>query len=145
MAETFQSAKAKALKILGKAATIPSNKAMLETADDLFAAFAAYQKAQEDMEAKILSMQKALSNHKLTMKQFGEKLDDDDFGINPKDKEDAKKLKDAHDIFDGWVASKMTIIDADIDGLDELGKHLINYENTNRNALRACPETCCAI
>jgi len=127
MAETFESAKAKALKILGKDATIPSNKAMVKTAGDLFAAFAAYQKAQQDMEAKILAMQKALASHKLTIKQLGEKLDDDDFGLNAKDKEDAKKLKEAHDIFDAWVAEKMTIIDADIDGLDELDKHVIDY------------------
>jgi hypothetical protein len=128
MASQWDAAKAKAQQILGKDAKIPDPKFIPKLQADHDAAFAAYNKARDDLEAKILALQKALSNGKLTVKQFAEKLDDEDFGLDPKSKDDAKKLKDAQAIFKGWSQNVYDIADTNIDGLDELDKHLVDFK-----------------
>ncbi len=127
MANNFDAARAKAIKALGKDAKVPDNKVLEKTFGDVFSAYDAFDKARDDIEAKILALQKALASHKLTMKQFVDKLDDDDFGLDEKNKDDAKKLKEAHGYFDEWASSKMDLMASDIDGLDELDKHVMDF------------------
>jgi hypothetical protein len=127
VADNWSATKGKAQKILGKDAKIPEPKSLDKLRDDWWTAFAAYQKACEDMEDKILALQKSGASVKLTLKQFGDKLDDESFGLNEKDKEDAKKIKDAHDVLMGWVQDTEKDIDNDIGGLDELDKHVIDF------------------
>jgi len=127
MADNWSATKAKAQKILGKGAKIPEPRSLDKLRDDWWAAFAEYQKACEGLEDKILALQKAGASVKLTLKQFGDKLDDEGFGLSEKDKEDAKKIKDAHDVLMEWVQDMQKGIDDDIDGLDELDKHVIDF------------------
>jgi hypothetical protein len=128
VADTFASAKAKAAKILGKDAKLPDGKGIPKLQTETDAAFSAYQKSCDDLEAKILALQKALSNAKLTIKQIGEKIEDDDFGLDEKNKDDAKKIKEAHDIFSGWSDDKSKTVDDDIKALDELDKHVMDFK-----------------
>src|SRR5271165_5098588 len=124
MAENWSGAKAKALKVLGKDGKIPDPKNFDKLKSDWWTAFAAYQQARDDMEAKILDLQKTGTGVQLSMKQFGEKLDSEDFGLDPKSKDDAKKIKEAQDILTGFVDGLLTAIDTDVKGLDELDKHV---------------------
>lgn len=128
MADNWSTTKAKAQKVLGKDAKIPEPKSFDKVRDDVWEALAAYQKACEGLEDKILTLQKAEASAKLTLRQFGDKLDDESFGLNEKDKEDAKKIKEAHDVLMGWVQDVQKGFDDDIDGLDELDKHLIDFK-----------------
>jgi hypothetical protein len=127
MANNFDTARAKAIKALGKDAKVPDNKALDKTIGDVFAAYDAFDKSRDDMQAKILVLQKALASHKLTMKQFIDKLDDEDFGLDEKNKDDAKKIKEAQGYFDDWASSKMDLMESDIDGREELDKHVIDF------------------
>ena len=128
MADNFDAAKAKAQKILGKDAKIPVPKSLDKLQSDWFVAYDAYEKSRDDLEAKILTLQKAGVNAKLTLQQYGDKLDDEDFGLDEKNKDDAKKIKDAHDILDAWLQNLFKNVDADVDGLAELVKHLVDFK-----------------
>jgi predicted esterase YcpF (UPF0227 family) len=128
MASQWDAAKAKAQQILGKDAKIPDPKFLPKLQAEHDAAFNAYSKARDELEAKLLEMQKAWSNGKLTVKQFADKLDDEDFGLDAKNKDDAKKLKDAHAIFAGWAQNVADIADTNISGLEDLDKHLIDFK-----------------
>ncbi len=128
MATEWDGAKAKALKILGKDAKIPDPKFLGKLQSDVNAAYGAYNKSRDDLEAKILAMQKAMSDAKLTVKQFADKLDDEDFGLDEKNKDDAKKIKDAQAIFDAWAENIYKNVNDDIRELDELDKHLVDYK-----------------
>jgi hypothetical protein len=128
MALKWDAAKAKAQTILGKDAKIPDAKfvAKLSAAHD--AAYGAYTKARDDLETKLLDLQKNLANGKLEVKQFAEKLDDEDFGLDEKNKDDAKKIKDAQAVFKDWWQNIIDIADTNIEGLDDLDKHLIDFK-----------------
>ncbi len=127
MADNFASAKAKAQKILGKDAKIPDAKFIPKLQSDTDSAFAAYRKTCDDLETKILELQKTMAGAKLTIKQFAEKLDDENFGLDEKNKDDAKKIKDAQALFDAWSDDLGKQIDGDISALDDLDKHLMDF------------------
>jgi hypothetical protein len=128
MADNWGTAKTKAGKVLGKDGKIPEPKSLDKLRDDWWTAFAGYEKSRDDMEAKILALQKAGASVKLSLKQFEDQLDDEDFGLDEKNKDDQKKIKEAHDILAGWVEHVTTNVDADIDSLDELDKHVIDFK-----------------
>jgi hypothetical protein len=128
MARLWDAAKAKAQKILGKDAKIPDPKFLDKLQADFGTAFDAYAKSRDDLEGKILEMQKVCANIKLSVKQFADKLDDEDFGLDEKNKDDAKKIKDAQSIFKDWWQNIIDIADGNIDGLEELDKHLIDFK-----------------
>jgi hypothetical protein len=128
MGTKWDAAKAKAQKALGKDAKIPEPKGFDKVQTDWFVAYTSYESARDALEDKILTLQKAGSNARLTLKQYSEKIDDEDFGLNEKDKDDAKKIKDAQDAISDWVNNILKNVQDDIDGLDELDKHLIDFK-----------------
>ena len=128
VADNWSTTKAKAQKILGKDAKVPEPKSLKRVRDDWWSAFADYQKSCGDLENKILALQKAASSVKLTLKQYGDEIDDEAFGLDEKNKDDAKKIKEAHDILKGWADDLEKGIDDEIDELDELDKHVIDFK-----------------
>jgi hypothetical protein len=124
----WDAAKAKAQKILGKDAKIPEPKFLPKLQSEFDAAWNAYTKSRDDLEAKILALQKTFSNGKLTVQQFGDKLEDEDFGLDEKNKDDAKKIKDAGDVLKEWWQSVMDLADENIKQLDDLDKHLVDFK-----------------
>jgi hypothetical protein len=127
MADKWDAAKAKAQQILGKDAKIPEPKFIPKSQAEIGTAYDAYEKSRDDLEAKILALQKVFSNAKLVTKQFADKLDDEDFGLDEKNKDDAKKIKDAQAIFKGWYQNVFDNVDSNIDGLGDLDKHLVDF------------------
>jgi hypothetical protein len=128
MAVTWDTAKSKAIKILGKDAKIPEPKAIGKLGGDLNAAWDAYHKSRDDLEDKVLDLQKMSASLKLTLQQFADKIDDEDFGLDEKNKEDAKKIKEAQSMFDDWSKYLIDVADSNIDNLEELDKHLVNIK-----------------
>ena len=129
MADNWGAAKAKAQKILGKDATIPEPKSLDKIQSGWVVAYSDYEKARDALEDRILGLQKAGSNAKLTLKQYAEQVDVADFGLDgKKNPDDAKKIKEARGVLSDWVDGVLEKVEADIDGLDELDKHVIDFK-----------------
>ena len=128
MADNWSTTKAKVQKILGKDAKIPEPKSLKRVRDDLWSAFAGYQKSCGDLEDKILALQKAGASVKLTLKQYGDEIDDEAFEAPARNKEDAKKINGAHDILKGRADDLYTGIDDEIQEQDDLDKHVIDFK-----------------
>ncbi len=134
MADDWGASLAKAQKILGKDAKIPQPKFLGKASSDYGAAWAAFKKAREDLEAKVLDMQNLESKMKNTIKQFEDSIEEAEFGLDDKNKDDAKKIKDAQAILMGYCDNLIGIRDQAIKDLGELDKHLMNiakYKQTN--------------
>ena len=126
MADDWNASVSKAQKILGKDAKIPQPKFLSKFASDYSASWAAFLKAREDLEAKVLAMQDLESKTKNLMQQFSDKLESDDFGLDDDNKDDVKKIKDALEILVGFWDTRIKVRDENIKNLDELDKHLMN-------------------
>ena len=135
MIDGWDKAQKAALKILGDDGKIPKPKATLDKADAAgVKAWEAVCKAREQLEdliEKLLDTDSACVN---ALEDFRDTIDSDDLGLDPKNKDDAKKLKDA----------KATLFECIDDALDraknnmtnerELKKHLQNIANYKRDA-----------
>ncbi len=126
MADDWNASSAKAQKILGKDAKIPQPKFLSKAGSEYTAAWAAFMKARQDLEAKVLDMQNLESKMKNTFKQFEDSIEETDFGLDEKNKDDAKKIKDAQAILMGYCDTVIGFRDEAIKNLDELDKHLMN-------------------
>ncbi len=126
MADDWGTSAAKAQKILGKDAKIPQPKFIGKAASDYEAAWTAFKKARADLEAKVLDMQNLESKVKNSVKQFEDSIEETDFGLDGKNKDDAKKIADAQAILTGYCDNLIAIRDQAIKDLGELDKHLMN-------------------
>jgi hypothetical protein len=127
MAGEIEAAKAAAKKVLGDKAKIPAPKPVLSTAaDQANKAFLVFDKAREDLEAKLLALQNTQSSWKNALEQYADALEASDFDLDPKDKDDAKKIEQAQKIFADWAKNALDILDENVKNLDELDKHMMN-------------------
>jgi hypothetical protein len=126
MADDWNASAAKAQKILGKDAKIPQPKFVGKAAADWAAAWVAFKKAREDLEAKVLDMQNLESKMMNTVKQFEDSIEETNFGLDEKNKDDAKKVKDAQAILMGYCDAVIAVRQQAIKDLGELDKHLMN-------------------
>src|SRR5258706_3898543 len=100
MAMSYDAAKAAALKALGKDAKLPTPPSAIKTAADQDSkAYDAFDKSRKELEAKVLALQDADSSWKNALKQYGEMLQENDFGLDANDKDDAKKIEAAQQAF----------------------------------------------
>ena len=127
MAMSYDAAKAAALKALGKDAKLPTPPSAIKTAADQDSkAYDAFDKSRKELEAKVLALQNADSSWKNALKQYGEMLQENDFGLDANDKDDAKKIEAAQKAFADWNDGAIAVLDGNLKNLDELDKHLIN-------------------
>jgi hypothetical protein len=125
-AKDWGEAKAAALKILGDKAKIPEPKGNIDKL------FADVEKARKEfgpavsvLEDKIVALQNANSAWKNGVKQFDDQLSKSDLGLDGKNPDDKKKIRQALDILTGYVESQMELADAESKNLDELDKHSV--------------------
>ena len=122
----FEGAKAKAQKILGDGAKFPDPKVDM---DDLIAkmntAFQAFDAGRSDLENKLGEFENASDATGNGAKRVAAAYASDDFGLDPKKKEDAKKIKQAQQIFAGFFAGEQSKFKHTDKTVDELEKHLI--------------------
>jgi len=97
MADDWDDAQKKALKILGDKGKVPEPK-MKSYNDGATKAWNAFDKARDDIEAKLTDLEGAFEKISGGIDQYEAKLEKDNLGLDPKDKEDAKKIDQAKDI-----------------------------------------------
>jgi hypothetical protein len=118
--------KAKATKILGKDAKIPPEKGDFDkNFSDGAKLVDAYNKSREDLEDKILALENSISGFINGLKQSAAVYEKDNFGLDPKKKDDAKKIKQAQQMFSSFFSSELSSMTTKTKDIDELDKHVI--------------------
>jgi predicted nucleic acid-binding Zn-ribbon protein len=98
MAENWASAKKQALRVLGDKGKIPDDKATFKFLDALDKAVDAYTKSLADLEKKVADLNSQYSKFSDMIDKYEVKVEDDDLGLDKKDKDQAKKIEQAQRI-----------------------------------------------
>ncbi len=123
-ARSLDEAKAAAMKILGDKAKIPEPKVKFSKLNTEFAkATKEYDASVDVLQSKILALQDINSSAKNAIKQYADLISKSNFGLDSKDDDDKKKIKDAQKVLDDFLEGAITARDTDIKNLDELDKH----------------------
>lgn len=125
MANSWDVARASAAKVLGDKAKIPEPKAPNKALDVAGKAFDAFDKSRDDIEAKLLDLQNSFGAVKNAFDQFGAIIEKSDFGLDKKNKDDAKKIADAQKILGDYIGEVDDAQSANVKMLGELDKHII--------------------
>ena len=126
----FEEAKKQAIKILGKDAKMPKEKAdFVKIFTETTKLIAAFEKSRTDLEAKILAMDNNISAVANAIKQTEAIFDADDYGLDPKKKDDLKKIKDAQDLIGKFLDQMRASTEAYGKDVEELDKHVIQLRN----------------
>jgi hypothetical protein len=124
--DDFEAQKKKAQKILGDDAKFPDAKVDM---DDLIAkmntAYQGFDSARSDLENKLNDFENATDATGNGAKRVAATYESDDFGLDPKKKEDAKKIKQAQAIFAKFFGEEQGKFKHTDKTIDELQKHLI--------------------
>jgi hypothetical protein len=119
-------AKAQVMKILGKDADLPKEKAdfdkIMETINKDHENF---NKVRDQLEAAVLDSENSLSALENAVKQTKAIYEKADFGLDPKRPDDAKKIKHAQQIFSAAFSAVQKNLATSTKNLDELDKHVI--------------------
>lgn len=130
MADTWEAATKSAMKILGDKGKVPKIPSTVPKAYDATEkAYVEFNKVRQDLKSKLLLLQNASSAHKNAMSQFQDMVDEDNLGLNRKDKDDAKKIADAQKVLSGYIKEAMDDADTNLKNYKELDKHLMNLMN----------------
>lgn len=130
MADSWDSVSKAAMKILGEKGKIPKISpgiAKARAADDK--SFEAFDKAREELKAKLLATQNTREAVKDGISQFQDEIDESDLGLDPKSKDDAKKIAEARKILSDWLGQQIEVCEDDFKNLKELDKHLMSLMN----------------
>ena len=120
MGELYKAAQ----KHLGDKAKFPKERGNLDKAvDDVNKAYADFVATRDKLEDNVLALENAFSALGNTVKQNTDVFSNDDFGLNPKDKGDAKKIKDAQGEFSRGLGSFTKSSAKSEKEIDELDKH----------------------
>jgi predicted nucleic acid-binding Zn-ribbon protein len=118
--------KADAMKILGKDGDVPDKPATIDKAlTDFGKAYEKFKKSSEGIEKDILALENSNDEIKNALKQFQATISKSDLGLDPKKKEDAKKIQQARKILMDRITVGMKRHDTNEKDFDELDKHVI--------------------
>ena len=96
-ADSLDDAIKQAKKVLGDKAVVPSPKIDPEKLDyDLMQQGYSFDKATDNAITELEEMENAVSSYKNGMDQIAAEYEEADFDLNPKSKDDAKKIKARH-------------------------------------------------
>jgi hypothetical protein len=115
-----------AQKVLGDKAKIPPPKTLPDKfQNDYEKAFKEFDAAREDSENKLLALENTVSAYTNAQQQNAAVYQREDFGLDRKSKDDAKKIKLAQKIFSDFFNNFQKQGEAERKVIDELDKHLI--------------------
>jgi len=133
MAGHWEDAVKSAMKILGDKGKIPKPGSVQQKASVADKkALDEFKKSRDDLKSKLLALQNAAESHKNAISQFQDEIDADDFGLNLKDKDDAKKITEAKKLLSGFVQVQIDGFDQAFKDMKELDKHLMSFSNYKR-------------
>jgi len=122
--------KAAAVKLLGPDAEVPDMPDSVQTAADAMGkASGEFDKARADCEAKLLVLENSNDAVRNGLKQLLAKVEKSDFKLNPKEKDNAKKIAQARALLVAKVNSGIKMYNDDDKMLDEVNKHLVQLGN----------------
>ncbi len=117
--------KAAALKILGKTAKLPKERANISTAEDKFVKLREdFNAGREDLEKKLVVMQTAADEAKRGAQQYIDLLESDDFGLDEKKEEDKGKIDEARKLLTDYLNETLEGADSINKVLDTLDRAL---------------------
>lgn len=135
MAKTWDSAVKDATKILGEKGKVPKlAPAITKSLTAFDKAYEAFDKARQDLKAKLLAMQAASDATKDAYVQFQDEIEESDLGLDPKNKDDVKKIADAQKILSAWVQQNVDTSTQNYKNLRELDRHLMSLVNYKQGA-----------
>jgi len=115
-----------ASKILGKDAEYPDERPVVAKLQENYqTAFDAFDDARKKLEDSIQDFENANKAFENGLKSNKAAYDKTDFGLDPKNKDDLKKINQALKIFSDFFARIHTRIDDRYKEIDELNKHAI--------------------
>lgn len=133
MADSWEAASKSALKILGDKGKIPKYSAAVPKAAAAEAkAFDDFKKSREELKSNLLALQNADEARKNAVSQFQDTIDEEDFGLDRKNKDEAKKIAEAQKILSGWLQEQIDVGEENVKNLKELDKHLMSLSNYKR-------------
>ncbi len=117
---------ARASKILGKDAKFPTRKFDIgKLGETQIAAFNAFDKGRDDLSDKLAAFENANQAIMTGLKQLAAAYEKNDFGLDPKKKDDAKKIAQAQKLFKDFFARELKVLDNMDKSIDELEKHIV--------------------
>ncbi|HLY56088.1 MAG TPA: hypothetical protein VKS60_11055 [Stellaceae bacterium] len=124
------------MDVLGKDAALPKDKVDYDKIDKgKSAAEGAFHKSRDELEANILALLNFISDYKNGLKQTAAAYAKNDFGLNPKKPDDAKKLKAAEKVIAKFLSDFNAMWDQESKALTELQNHAIQmakYKSSQR-------------
>jgi hypothetical protein len=133
MAKSLAEAKTAAMKVLGDKAKIPDPKVnFAKVRSDFDKSGKEYDDAVSVLQTKILAFQNGNSSLKNSIQQYEDQISKADFGLDKKDDEDKKKIKQAQKVISDFLDSAIANCDTNIKNLGALDKHTMaisEYEN----------------
>ncbi len=120
MSENWDKTVAAAMKILGDKGKVPPMSSALSSGIDAGRKVAKETaKAASELQAKVVELQKSVGDVLRAAQQFQTAIDKDNLGLDPKNADDAKKIKQARAVIDRYFD---TAIKATTAGLDPATK-----------------------
>ena len=121
------------MDVLGKDASMPKDKVDYDKIDKAkSAAEQVFHKTRDELEANILALLNFISEYKNGLKQTAALYAKDNFGMDPKDKDDAKKLKAAEKVIASFLSDFDGAWDRESKTLTELQTHAIQMSKYKR-------------
>jgi hypothetical protein len=130
MAENWNGADKEAMKVLGEKAKLPKWPSTIDkakTGEDK--TYAEFDKVRQELKKKLVTEQDAVEKLKDALSQFQDEVEGANFGLDPKNKDDKKKIDAARKILSGKLQQYMDVRDDDFKHLKELDKHLVNISD----------------
>jgi hypothetical protein len=117
---------AKATKILGKDAKFPDRKVDIgKLGETQKTAYDAFSKTRDDLSNRLADFENANQAIMTGLKQLAAAYEKNDFGLNPKNKDDLKRITMAQKLFSNFFAGEIKAMETMDKGIDELEKHLV--------------------
>ena len=134
MASNWPTTRSAALKILGNKAKFPEPKNMAGLLANLEKSFQAFDKSRDAIEDRVTELQNAGACFAQAMKQFAAIVDKADFGLDRKNKDDAKKIEAAQAVLTDYVDGVADMSAHNDKALTELDKHLMLMSKYKQSA-----------
>lgn len=115
-----------AMKILGDKGQLPDLKAIAKFDHDVVGkAIEAFHKSRDDVETKMTDLQGQYEKLSSMIDQFEAKVEKSDLGLNEKDKEESKKIKEAGGILSDHLLDMEKTVDTYIKDLKDALRNII--------------------
>ena len=117
---TLNEAIAEARKVVGDKASIPKPKIDIDDAlDQMVVKFHKLQSALSDLYTQVELIDRAFKSYRYGLEQNAAIYKKADFGLDENSKDDAKKIKQVHKIFDDFFVQNQKAIDDNAKGFSE--------------------------